>query len=119
MGQTKIGDIMKISYILPKDILTNEELEKNYNSLSWTAAKIYRKTGIKFRHIAVKKRASDLAREAAETLFAEYDISPSAIDFILLCTQSADYYLPSTACILQHQLGIPTSAGAFDFDLGC
>lgn len=110
---------MKISYVLPNDILTNEELEKNYSSLSWTAAKIYRKTGIKSRHIAVKERASDLAREAAETLFAEYDISPSAIDFILLCTQSADYYLPSTACILQHQLGIPISAGAFDFDLGC
>ena len=52
-------------------------------------------------------------------MFQEYDVSPSDIDFLLLCTQSADYRLPSTACILQDRLGIPTSAGAFDYDLGC
>ena len=110
---------MKISYVLPKDVLTNEDLEKCYSSPSWTATKIYRKTGIKSRHVAIRERASDLAREAAEALFAEYEISPSIIDFVLLCTQSPDYFLPSTACILQHQLGIPTSAGALDFNLGC
>ena len=38
---------------------------------------------------------------------------------MLLCTQSPDYFLPSTACILQHKLGIPTSSGAFDYNLGC
>ena len=37
----------------------------------------------------------------------------------MLCTQSPDYFLPSTACILQDRLGIPTSAGAFDYNLGC
>ena len=37
----------------------------------------------------------------------------------MLCTQSPDYFLPSTACILQHRLGIPNTAGAFDYNLGC
>ena len=37
----------------------------------------------------------------------------------MLCTQSSDHFLPSTACILQNRLGIPTSAGAFDYNLGC
>ena len=37
----------------------------------------------------------------------------------MLCTQSPDYFLPSTACLLQDRLGIPTSAGAFDYNLGC
>ncbi len=38
---------------------------------------------------------------------------------MLLCTQSPDYFLPTTACLLQNRLGIPTSAGALDFNLGC
>lgn len=60
-----------------------------------------------------------MAEKAALRLFDEYKISPSEIDFVLLCTQSPDYFLPSTACILQNRLGIPTAAGAFDYNLGC
>jgi 3-oxoacyl-[acyl-carrier-protein] synthase-3 len=45
-------------------------------------------------------------------------VSPQDIDYILLCTQSPDYFLPTTACLLQQRLGIPTSAGALDFNLG-
>jgi 3-oxoacyl-[acyl-carrier-protein] synthase-3 len=41
------------------------------------------------------------------------------IDFILFCTQSPDYYLPTSACVMQDRLGIPTTAGALDFNLGC
>lgn len=110
---------MLISYYLPPTILTNEDLEKEYDSPSWTASKIYRKTGIRSRHIAKDKLASDIAVEAGEKFFAEHGISPSVIDFLLLCTQSPDYYLPTTACIVQDRLGIPTSAGAYDYNLGC
>ena len=110
---------MLLSYYLPQTILTNEELEKEYDSPSWTASKIFRKTGIRSRHIAKYELASDIAVEAGKKLFAEHGISPSEIDFLLLCTQSPDYYLPTTACIVQDRLGIPTSAGAFDYNLGC
>ena len=110
---------MLISYYLPPTSLSNEELEKNYASPSWTAAKIYRKTGIKSRHVAKGELASDLAVASARKLFAEYKIFPSDIDFVILCTQSPDYYLPTTACIVQDKLGIPTTAGAFDYNLGC
>ena len=71
------------------------------------------------RRAGVNETASDLAVKAAEKLFLENSIKPSEIDFLLFCTQSPDYFLPSTACILQDRLGIPTSAGAFDYDLGC
>ena len=60
-----------------------------------------------------------MAEKAARKLFAEYNISPSEIDFLMLCTQSSDYFLPSTACVLQNRLRIPTTAGAFDYNLGC
>lgn len=110
---------MYISYCTPDNHLTNETLEALYASPSWTASKIYRKTGIKSRPVAGDELVSDMAVKAAENLFAEYGISPQEIDFIMLCTQSPDYFLPTTACIVQHRLGIPTTAGAFDYNLGC
>lgn len=111
---------MKISYYLPSERLTNAELEKLYNDPSWTANKIFRKTGIISRPIASDSElVSDLAVNAAQKLFLEHSVDPSEIDFILLCTQSPDYLLPTTACMVQSRLGIPTSAGALDFNLGC
>ena len=110
---------MYISYYLPEDKLTNEALETVYANPSWTASKIYRKTGIKSRHIAGNELVSDMAVKAAQNLFSEYEVLPQDVDFILLCTQSPDYFLPTTACIVQERLGIPTSAGAMDYNLGC
>lgn len=110
--------IRGISYYLPEQILTNEELTKEFPE--WDVDKVYNKVGVKERHIAAPdETAGDMAEKAARKLFAEYGVSPSDIDFVLLCTQSPDHFLPSTACILQHRLGIPTSAGAYDYDLGC
>ena len=99
--------------------LTNEALETVYANPSWTASKIYRKTGIKSRHIAGDELVSDMAVKSAQNLFAEYGVSPQNVDFVMLCTQSPDYFLPTTACIVQECLGIPTSAGAMDYNLGC
>ena len=110
--------IKAISYYLPDRVVTNEDLVKEFPE--WDVEKVYSKVGVKERHLAAESEtAGDLAEKAALKLFEEYQVSPSDIDFILLCTQSPDYRLPSTACILQDRLGIPTSAGAFDYDLGC
>ena len=110
--------IKAISYYLPPDVLDNERLSEEFPE--WSAEKISSKTGIYQRHIAGQDMlSSDMAVLAAEKLFAEHNISPSEIDFILLCTQSPDYFLPTTTCILQDRLKIPTTAGALDFNLGC
>lgn len=71
------------------------------------------------RVAAADETAGDMAVKAAKKLFAENGIDPKGIDFILLCTQSADYHLPTTACLIQHELGIPSTCGALDFDLSC
>ena len=63
--------------------------------------------------------SSDLAVAAALKLFESGACRPDEIDFILLCTQSPDYFLPTTACLIQQRLGIPTTTGALDFNLGC
>ncbi|MDG1859568.1 MAG: hypothetical protein P8I94_10720 [Emcibacteraceae bacterium] len=46
-------------------------------------------------------------------------VDSSSIDYLLLCTQSPEYFLPTTSCILQHKLGLNNSCGALDFNLGC
>jgi len=110
--------IKAISYYLPETVLTNEELIKEFPE--WSVEKIVNKVGIDQRHIAEPEETSaDLATKAAEKLFAEYDIDKSSIDFILFCTQSPDYFLPTSACLIQDKLKIPTSCGALDFNLGC
>ncbi len=98
--------------------MTNEELSLEYPE--WTVEKIFNKTGIRSRHIAGSdETASDLACSAAEKLFALGRARKSDIDFLLYCTQSPDYPLPTTACLIQERLGLPTTCGALDFNLGC
>lgn len=110
--------IKGISYYLPQEVIDNFEINKSHPE--WAVDKISQKTGIFKRHIASKEEfASDMALNAAKKLFEEYEIDKNEIDFILYCTQSPDYFLPTTACILQNKLGLTTSCGALDFNLGC
>lgn len=111
--------IKAISYYLPEKIVTNEELVADFPE--WTVEKIATKVGVNQRHVATEEEtATDLAIKAAEKLFEDNpDISRESIDFVVLCTQSPDYFLPSSACVIQDKLGIPTTCGAFDFNLGC
>ncbi|WP_423736752.1 3-oxoacyl-ACP synthase III family protein [Chitinophaga caseinilytica] len=110
--------INAISYYLPDQSLSNENLNEVFPD--WSVDKISSKTGISNRHIAAKDEyTSDMAVKAAEKLFSEHGISPSDIDYILLCTQSPDYFLPTSSCIVQARLGVPSTSGALDFNLGC
>jgi 3-oxoacyl-[acyl-carrier-protein] synthase-3 len=110
--------IKGISYYLPEQILSNKKLSEIF--IDWGEEKIFNKTGIKSRHIANSDEfASDLAIKASNLLFNEYNIEINSIDFIVYCTQSPDYLLPTTACILQDKLNLSTNCGAFDINLGC
>jgi 3-oxoacyl-[acyl-carrier-protein] synthase-3 len=110
--------IRAIASYLPENQLTNDRLSAEFPG--WSPDKISEKTGIDNRHIAADGEcSSDLAAQAALRLFASGAARPEEIDYLLLCTQSPDHFLPTTACLLQHRLGIPTTAGALDFNLGC
>jgi 3-oxoacyl-[acyl-carrier-protein] synthase III len=83
-------------------------------------SKITQKIGIYSRPITDDNEyASDLACQAANKLFDSNVCQREEIEFLIYCTQSPDYYLPSTSCILQDRLGLPTSCGAVDINLGC
>jgi 3-oxoacyl-[acyl-carrier-protein] synthase-3 len=110
--------VRAISIHLPDKALTNADLIKDFPE--WTEKKIKSKLGIAVRHtVGSDECASDIAVRAAEKLFDEHGIDRLTIDYLLFCTQSPDYLLPTTACIIQDRLGLPTSCGALDFNLGC
>lgn len=107
---------MKISSYLPERVLSNEELSELFPE--WTPKKIEKKLGVRTRHISAQdETALDMAVKASERIFESVD--RGIIDYLLLCTQSPDYLLPTSACILQDRLGLRTEIGALDFNLGC
>jgi len=112
------SQIGPIAVHFPERVETNEQLQAD--NPDWDVALIAEKTGIGLRHIAApNETASDLAVQACQKLFHENDIDPKSIDFLMLCTQTPDYPLPTTACLVQDRLGLSTHCGALDFNLGC
>lgn len=110
--------IKAISYYTAENVQTNADIIKDFPE--WSEKKISVKIGIEKRFVAAKQQtAGDLAFAAAERLFEEHGIDKQSIDVLMLCTQSPDYFLPTTACILQDRLGLPTHILAFDYNLGC
>jgi len=110
--------IEAISSFLPAGKITNEQLAREFGD--WDAAKIFAKTGIAVRSIAADNEcASDLGVAAATRLFESGRCRAEDIDFLLFCTQSPDYFMPTTACLIQDRLGLRTDCGALDFNLGC
>lgn len=109
--------IKAISYYVPDTVVTNADIVKDFPD--WTEDKIYKKIGIGKRYLSNELTSGDMAEKAANKLFEEHDIERSSIDAIVLCTQSPDYFLPTTACVLQDKLNLSTDVAAFDFNLGC
>ena len=112
------AEIGPISIHFPERCETNQQLQSQFPE--WDIPLIEEKTGIQSRYIAAQNEtAADLAVSACEKLFREHSIDRESIDFVLLCTQTPDYPLPTTACLLQSRLGLKTNCGAIDFNLGC
>lgn len=110
--------IKEIAYYLPEQVITNEDLVESFPE--WSAEKVAGKIGVKNRHVCADDEfASDMAVKAAEKLFNLNKIERTEIDFLLYCTQSPDYILPTTACLIQTRLNLPITTGALDFNLGC
>jgi 3-oxoacyl-[acyl-carrier-protein] synthase-3 len=109
---------MKAAYFLPDIALSNTSLTEK--AWGWTAEKIFAKIGVAERHVAgPDETALDLAEKACRRLFDGHGVSSGEIDFLVLCTQSSEYRLPSTSCLLQKRLSIPVDSGAITIDHGC
>jgi len=110
--------INNISFYLPEKTLSNVDIEIEHPE--WSIEKIAAKTGINNRHIAQQDEfSSDMAVSAANIFFKETNVSKDEIEYLILCTQSPDYILPTTACIIQDRLGLNKSIGSIDVNQGC
>ena len=108
--------ITGIEYVYPERKVTNEDLAIEYPDYDFS--KFEDKVGIKTRYwVKNNETALDLAKKACDKLFEKH--LKLNVDYILYCTQSPEYFLPTTACILQDYLKIDKNTGAFDFNLGC
>ena len=110
--------VIATEYILPERRESNSDLSDDFPD--WNPERVFAKTGIAHRRLAAADEcSSDLAVRAAQKLFTSGVCTPEEIDFVLFCTQTPDYILPTTACSIQSRLCIPQTAGALDFNLGC
>jgi 3-oxoacyl-[acyl-carrier-protein] synthase III len=108
--------IHSIQYFFPEYELSNEMLSNQFRD--WSPSKIENKTGIQKRYITSSSQcASDLAVEAAAKILTTFE--KSEIDYLIFCSESPDYILPPTACLIQDRLGLDTNIGAIDINLGC
>lgn len=84
------------------------------------SAKIVASTGIQTRRVADDDTcASDLCRRAAERLLQELDWDPASVDVLIFVSQTPDYILPATSCVLHRKLGLSKVCAAFDINQGC
>ena len=109
--------IKSIEYYLPSKTEDGNTLKKE--NPDWRLEDIEEKTGVNIRYIsAPEQTATDMAALAAEKIFSS-GVQKEEIEFLILITQSPDYALPTSACILQDRLGLDKSCMAFDVNLGC
>lgn len=113
MNGSKLVDI---AVYLPEKILSNSDLEELFPE--WDASKIDSKVGIKNRHIAAENESAlDMGIKAAEKIINRYN--KDVIDYIIFCTQSPEYFLPSGVFLIQDKLSLSKNIGALDINLGC
>src|SRR6266404_3331690 len=110
--------IKAVTSFLPAGELTNDQLAEEFGT--WHGNQIFEKTGVAVRHVSARDEcASDLAIAAANKLFESGVCASEEIDFLVLVTQMPDYFMPTTACLVQNRLGLRTTCGAIDINLGC
>ncbi len=116
MPTARRAKITALGTYVPSRVLTNQDLEKMVDT---TDQWILERTGIRERHIAAKgQAASDLAVGAVKNLLESHPIDLQEVDLIVVGTVTPDMMYPSTACLVQHKLGIAQTWG-FDVSAGC
>ena len=111
-----LSTIVGIGSYVPSQVVDNESLSKKVNtSDEW----IRSRTGIKQRRIANENEStSDLAYNAAKNALEDAGLKANDIDLVIVATITPDMAFPSTACLIQHRLGIPKVA-CFDVEAAC
>lgn len=110
--------IRGILAVVPPRIRTFEELAAHFGHAD--TRRIVDLTGVEKVHLnSPGQTTTDLAEEAGRRLLSRVGVAPQDIDGVIFVTQTPDYLLPASACMLQARLGIPKRSLAFDINQGC
>ncbi len=110
--------ILGVAHYLPEQVTTYDDIAAAHPA--WDMTKLAKTIGTRqLPRAASDEFSSHLAARAAEELFATGVIDRSEVDFLLLVTQTPDFPLPTTACLVQDALGLSQGIGALDVRLGC
>lgn len=105
-----------VAAAIPDQVITNQDLAGNVAEINKTAGVV----GINSRHITSEACCtSDLCFAAAEKLLDELGWERGSVDALIFLSQTPDYVLPATSCVLQKRLNLSTHCAAFDMTLGC
>ena len=105
---------------VPKNVLSNLHPDATDGiSSEYSPEEFVKTTGVKERHVSDNLCTSDLCYEAAEKLIVDLNWNKSEIEALVFVSQTADYVLPCTSCILQDRLGLSKECYATDCTLGC
>ncbi|MCB9335424.1 MAG: ketoacyl-ACP synthase III [Flavobacteriales bacterium] len=119
--------INAISYFFPETSYNNTQIIEDYLKYSSpedikdvTEDSIFNQCGIRKRYAAeVEETAKELGNKSAKKFFDEWNVDPSTIDYIIFVSDALDYKGPTTACVMQYDLGLPETCGAIDVLHGC
>lgn len=119
--------INAISYYFPETSFNNKDIIEDY--IKYTAPgelkeiteeDLFKQCRINRRYAAeIEETAKDIGNKAALKLFNEWDITKESIDYIIFVSDALDYKGPTTACVMQHDLGLSQFCGAIDVLHGC
>ncbi len=114
-----------ISYYLPEVKISNEEIVADYQKYGGpqpipSAEDLYKQCGVRNRYRAhYDETTRDLSRRSAERLFDDWKVDRDKIDYIIMVSDALEFKGPTTACLLQNDLGLKTEVGAIDVLHGC
>lgn len=111
--------ISGIAICIPQKQINNKEFGKQLFDEE-LLHKTIQSTGIERRHVSNEHIcSSDLCFEAAKKLLIDQQIETDEIDVLIFVSQTPDFRIPATACLLQHRLGLSKKTAAFDINMGC
>jgi len=110
--------ITAVHYCVPRQRLTHNELVERFGAQHMES--ILKMSGIRERRVvAPGETAADLAYWAARRLLDDRQLDPASIDLLIFASQTGDYQVPATACVLHERLGLSQNCAAFDIGMGC
>lgn len=110
--------ISGLSTAVPRKVESNIGAQ-SAGGVSYEASDFIATTGVKERRNDKSIITSDLCLRATEKLLTDLNWNKEDIEALVLVTQTGDYILPATSCILQDRLGLSKDCLCFDLGLGC